>query len=188
MKGKSSLQGRAVYIVDGARTPFLKAKGVGPFSGSDLAVSAGRGLLMRQPFSPSALDEVIIGSAMPGPDEANIARIVALRLGCGDKVPAFTVMRNCASGLQALDNAQKQQVVDAQNVNAVDFPSSIYKGFTLDVIKEPFSPTVNRVKAVAKNPQGIILLQTPLSFTTAPQTLISNIKLIIDLNPNLKAE
>jgi len=105
MKGKSSLQGKAVYIVDGARTPFLKAKGVGPFSGSDLAVAAGRGLLMRQPFSPSALDEVIIGSAMPGPDEANIARIVALRLGCGDKVPAFSVMRNCASGMQALDNA-----------------------------------------------------------------------------------
>ena len=90
--------------------------------------------------------------------------------------------------LQALDNAQKQQVLDAQNVNAVDFPSSVYKGFTLDVVKEPFSPTVDRVKAVAKNPQGIILLQTPLSFTTAPQTLISNIKLIIDLNPNLKAQ
>ena len=90
--------------------------------------------------------------------------------------------------LQALDNAQKQQVLDAQNVNAVDFPSSVYKGFTLDVIKEPFSPTVNRVKAVAKNPQGIVLLQTPLSFTTTPQTLISKIKLIIDLNPNLKAQ
>ena len=90
--------------------------------------------------------------------------------------------------LQALDNAQKQQVVDAQNVNAVDFPSSVYKGFTLDIIKEPFSPTVNRIKAVAKNPQGIILLQTPLSFTTAPQILVSEIKLIIDLNPNLKAQ
>ncbi len=90
--------------------------------------------------------------------------------------------------LQALDNIQKQQVINAQNVNTVDFPSSIYKGFILDIVKEPFSPTVNRVKAVAKNPQGIILLQTPLSFTTAPQTLISNIKLIIDLNPNLKAQ
>lgn len=45
---------------------------------------------------------------MPGPDEANIARVVALRLGCGDKVPAFTVMRNCASGMQALDNAAMQ--------------------------------------------------------------------------------
>jgi len=92
------------------------------------------------------------------------------------------------SSLQALDNAQKQQVLDAQNVNAVDFPSSVYKGFTLDIVKEPFSPTVDRVKAVAKNPQGIVLLQTPLSFTTTPQVLVSEIKLIIDSNPNLKAE
>lgn len=105
MKNKSNLNGRNVYVVDGARTPFLKAKGIGPFTGSDLAVAAGRTLLNRQPFSPKELDEVIIGSAMPGPDEANIARVVALRLGCGDKVPGFTVMRNCASGMQALDNA-----------------------------------------------------------------------------------
>ncbi|KTD63429.1 beta-ketoacyl-CoA thiolase [Legionella santicrucis] len=108
MKQQSNLNGRDVYVVDGNRTPFLKAKGIGPFSGSDLAVAAGITLLNRQPFSPTELDEVIIGSAMPGPDEANIARVIALRLGCGDKVPAFTVMRNCASGMQALDNAAMQ--------------------------------------------------------------------------------
>ena len=94
---------RNVYVVDGARTPFLKAKtGLGPFTGSDLAVNAGRSLLMRQPFEADAFDEVIVGAAMPSADEANIARVVSLRLGCGDKVPAWTVMRNCASGLQAL--------------------------------------------------------------------------------------
>lgn len=108
MKHKSNLSGMAVYVVDGCRTPFLKAKGIGPFTGSDLAVAAGQTLLNRQPFLPSQLDEVIIGSAMPGPDEANIARVVALRLGCGEKVPGFTVMRNCASGMQALDNAAMQ--------------------------------------------------------------------------------
>lgn len=105
---QSNIRGRDVYVVDGSRTPFLKAKNVGPFSGSDLAVEAGLSLLNRQPFSPEQLDEVIIGSAMPDADEANIARVVALRLGCGDKVPAFTVMRNCASGMQALDNAAMQ--------------------------------------------------------------------------------
>ncbi len=108
MKHKSNINGRAVYVVDGSRTPFLKAKGIGPFSGSDLAVAAGTSLLNRQSFSPTDIDEVIIGSAMPGPDEANIARIVALRLGCGNGVPAFTVMRNCASGMQAIDNACMQ--------------------------------------------------------------------------------
>lgn len=98
--------GRRVHVVDGARTPFLKAKtGLGPFTGSDLAVGAGRALLVRQPFEPEAFDEVIVGAAMPSADEANIARVVSLRLGCGEKVPAWTVMRNCASGMQALDSA-----------------------------------------------------------------------------------
>lgn len=99
---------RDVYIVDGERTPFLKAKNKpGPFSASDLAVKAGKQLLERQPFKPEAIDEVIIGCVMPSVDEANIGRVVALRLGCGKSVPAWTVQRNCASGMQALDSAVK---------------------------------------------------------------------------------
>jgi acetyl-CoA C-acetyltransferase len=95
-----------IYIVDGARTPFLKAqKGPGPFAASDLATQSGRALLLRQPFSPEDLDEVILGCAAPSPDETNIGRMVALRMGCGRKVPGWTVMRNCASGMQAIDSA-----------------------------------------------------------------------------------
>lgn len=99
-------EARPVYIVDSIRTPFLKARGKpGTLSASDLAVQAGRELLARQPFAPSDLGEVVLGCVMPNPEEANIARIVALRLGCGDAMPAFTVQRNCASGMQAIDNA-----------------------------------------------------------------------------------
>jgi acetyl-CoA C-acetyltransferase len=95
-----------VYIVDGSRTPFLKARNrPGPFSAGDLAVQAGRALLVRQPFGPTELDEVILGCAGPSPDEVNIGRVAALRMGCGNKVPGWTVMRNCASGMQALDSA-----------------------------------------------------------------------------------
>ena len=95
-----------VYIVDGSRTPFLKAKGKpGDFAAVDLALGCARPLLARQPFSAEQLDEVIVGCMMPGPDEANIARVIALRLGCGKKVPAWTVQRNCASGMQAIDSA-----------------------------------------------------------------------------------
>lgn len=95
-----------VYVVDGARTPFLKARNApGPFAASDLAVQAGRSLLIRQKFAATDLDEVILGCAGPSPDEVNIGRVVALRLGCGNKVPGWTVMRNCASGMQALDSA-----------------------------------------------------------------------------------
>lgn len=97
---------KPVYIVDGCRTPFLKAKGkTGPFPAADLAIAAGRPLMERQNFKPTDLDEVIMGCVMPGPDEANIARVIALRLGCGELIPAWTVQRNCASGMQALDNA-----------------------------------------------------------------------------------
>jgi acetyl-CoA C-acetyltransferase len=60
---------------------------------------------VRQVFAPSELDEVILGCAAPSPDEVNIGRVVALRIGCGLKVPGWTVMRNCASGMQALDSA-----------------------------------------------------------------------------------
>jgi len=98
--------GRPVYIVDGNRTPFLKAQAKpGPFRASDLAVAAGKSLLLRQPFEPTELDEVILGCIIPGPEEVNIARIVALRLGCGKRVPAWTVQRNCGSGMQAIDAA-----------------------------------------------------------------------------------
>jgi acetyl-CoA C-acetyltransferase len=97
---------KTIYVIDGARTPFLKAKNrPGPFSAGDLATQAGRTLLMRQPFSPQDLDEVILGCAAPSVDEVNIGRVVALRMGCGQKVPGWTVMRNCASGMQALDSA-----------------------------------------------------------------------------------
>ena len=97
-----------VYIVDGARTPFLKARtGPGPFSASDLAVRSGQVLLQRQTFAPTELDEVVLGCIGPSPDEVNIGRVVSLRLGCGDKVPAWTVQRNCASGMQAIDSAAR---------------------------------------------------------------------------------
>lgn len=103
----SSLNGgREVFIVDGSRTPFLKAKGKpGPFPAADLAVGCALPLLARQPFEPSDIDEVVVGCVMPNADEANIGRIIALRLGCGKHVPAWTVQRNCASGMQALDCA-----------------------------------------------------------------------------------
>jgi len=97
---------KPVYIVDGARTPFLKSRNrPGPFSASDLATAVGKALLVRQPFAPEELDEVILGCAAPSVDEVNIGRVAALRMGCGEKVPGWTVMRNCASGMQSLDSA-----------------------------------------------------------------------------------
>lgn len=79
--------------------------------------------------------------------------------------------------------------VDIQYTQVQNLPNDkeVYKGFTLEIVKEQYTPTTTRRKAVAKNQSGIILLQTPLSFTTLDQVLISEIKLIIDSN-NLKAD
>ena len=124
---------KPIYVIDGARTPFLKAKNrPGPFSAGDLATQAGRILLTRQKFAPQDLDEVILGCAAPSVDEVNIGRVVALRMGCGQKVPGWTVMRNCASGMQALDSAVnnilagRSQLVLAGGVDALSRAPLLY--------------------------------------------------------------
>jgi acetyl-CoA C-acetyltransferase len=106
-----------IFIVDGARTPFLKSRNrPGPFSASDLATAVGKALLVRQPFAPGELDEVILGCAAPSVDEVNIGRVAALRMGCGEKVPGWTVMRNCASGMQSLDSAMANMLSGRSNL------------------------------------------------------------------------
>lgn len=99
---------RPVYLVDGARTPFLKAQGKpGPFTPVDLAVQCGRPLLARQPFHSRALDLVILGCVNVIQDEMNPARVAALRLGLGAEMVAFTVQINCGSGMQSIDTAYR---------------------------------------------------------------------------------
>ncbi|TIS76211.1 MAG: acetyl-CoA C-acyltransferase, partial [Mesorhizobium sp.] len=71
-------------MVDGARTPFLRARNKpGPFTPADLAVQCGRPLFARQPFSPDEFDTVILGCVNVIADEMNPARVAALRLGMG---------------------------------------------------------------------------------------------------------
>src|SRR6185312_6489459 len=99
---------RPVYIIDGSRTPFLKARtGPGPFTPVDLAVQCGRPLLQRQPFKPQEFDRVILGCVNVIADEMNPARVAALRLGMGEAMPAFTVQINCGSGMQSIDTAYR---------------------------------------------------------------------------------
>src|SRR6266478_216249 len=99
---------RPVFIIDGSRTPFLKARsGPGPFTPVDLAVQCGRPLLARQPFASTAFDQVILGCVNVIADEMNPARVAALRLGMGEKMVAFTVQINCGSGMQSIDTGYR---------------------------------------------------------------------------------
>ena len=77
------------------------------------------------------------------------------------------------------------QIVSDSIDNASNNDGS-YKGFLFKIEEVPFSPTVTRRRAFTLNQSGVSLLQTPLSFTTNNQTLIDELKLIIDRD-NLKA-
>ncbi len=70
-----------------------------------LGALVARETLARSGIAPGLIDEVIIGSVGPPHDQVNIARVVALRAGVPEHVPAFTVARNCASGIEAVTNA-----------------------------------------------------------------------------------
>jgi len=77
--------------------------------------------------------------------------------------------------------------ISAQQIQAnATINQTTYNGFLIEIETVPYTPTVNRYRAVGKNQSGIVLVQTDLSFTLEPQILINELKLIIDKD-NLKA-
>ncbi len=108
---------RRVFIIDGARTPFLRNTGVrGPFSSVDLAVHATKSVLQKTGVPVEDIDQVILGSVMIEPTEVNPARILGVRVGVPIESPAFTVQRNCTSGLDAVDAARKDILLGISDV------------------------------------------------------------------------
>ena len=92
-----------VVIVDGCRTAVGKmGGGLKPLSAYDMACAVLKGVLDRTKIDPSIIDEVIMGQCRQTSDEPNIARVAALKVGIPDTVPAYTVMRQCASGMTAV--------------------------------------------------------------------------------------
>lgn len=99
-------QSDRTVIVGGVRTPQARAGGT--FVREDaghLGASVAREALARTGVRASDLDEVIAGCAGPPHDQANVGRVIALRAGVPERVPARTVARNCASGMEALTSA-----------------------------------------------------------------------------------
>src|ERR1700704_2402654 len=149
---------RPVFIIDGSRTPFLKARsGPGPFTPVDLAVQCGRPLLARQPFAPTAFDQVILGCVNVIADEMNPARVAALRLGMGEAMTAFTVQINCGSGMQSIDTAYRtiregsSDLILAGGAEALSQAPLIYRKSAVDWYARLFSARDlwSRLKAFA---------------------------------------
>jgi 3-oxoadipyl-CoA thiolase len=93
------------YLVDATRTPFGRYGGaLGGVRCDDLAALPLIALRQRHPaLDWAALDEVILGCAnQAGEDNRNVARMATLLSGLPESVPAVTVNRLCASGLEAI--------------------------------------------------------------------------------------
>ncbi|MEO8631575.1 MAG: acetyl-CoA C-acyltransferase [Betaproteobacteria bacterium] len=94
------------YIVSATRTPVGRAPR-GMFRNTrpdDLLVHVLKRVLAQTPsVDPGAVEDVIIGCAMPeGEQGMNVARVALLLAGMPDRVPGLTINRFCSSGLQAV--------------------------------------------------------------------------------------
>ncbi len=95
-----------IAIVAGFRSPMGKAGGVlKNVKAHDLGARIVKEVLIRSKVDPKQIDEVIIGNVAQPAEAANIARVIALKAGIPESVPAFTVHRNCASGMEAMTTA-----------------------------------------------------------------------------------
>ncbi|MEO6711510.1 MAG: acetyl-CoA C-acyltransferase, partial [Planctomycetota bacterium] len=93
-------------IAAGLRLPQMKAGGVfKQENAGHLGAVAARELLLRTGIPADSIDEVIVGCVGPPQDQANVGRVLALRAGVPDSVPARTIGRNCASGMDAVTSA-----------------------------------------------------------------------------------
>ena len=100
-----------IYIVDGVRTPFAKAgTTLAECDVVDLGKTALSLLVARTGIDASKIEEVIIGCVSQPADSANVGRVVALRAGIPESVPAITVHRNCASGFEAVTQAAEKML------------------------------------------------------------------------------
>jgi len=142
---------RGVVVVAGARTPFVKA---GTLLARTSAVELGR-IAVREAIEqadvdPAELDEVIVGNIAGPADSANIARVISLMAKVPRAVPAFTVNRNCASGLESIVEA-------AYRIRAGD-ADLIVAGAVESMSQIPllFSPEAQRIWARLARAKGAL--------------------------------
>lgn len=95
-----------IAVIDGIRTPFAKAGGALRYiPADDLAAIAVRELMYRLPISHESIDEVIVGNVVSPIGSQNIARVIALKAGFPNSTIAYSVHRNCASGMESISSA-----------------------------------------------------------------------------------
>lgn len=97
---------KRIAIISGYRSAMGKAGGVFKnITAHDLGAKVAKEVLIRSNIDSNLIDEVIIGNVAQPSEAANIARVIALKAGISQDVPAFSVHRNCASGMESITSA-----------------------------------------------------------------------------------
>ena len=95
-----------IAIIDGLRSPIAKAYGkLKDVEADTLGAVIAKELVLRIGIDYKNYDEVIIGNVAQPAHASNISRVMAIRAGFPDTTPAYTVHRNCASGMESVSNA-----------------------------------------------------------------------------------
>ena len=109
-----------LVIVDGVRTPFARmGTELARLGADELGRIAVNALLTRTGIDPNLIDEVIFGCVGQPAEAANVGRVIALRAGIPQHVPAITVHRNCASGCEAITQAYEKMTAGRGSIFVV---------------------------------------------------------------------
>lgn len=100
--------GRRVAIVEGLRTPFVKAgTSFRNLSTLDLGAIVTNELLLRSDLDRDQVDQVVFGAVVADVGAPNIAREIVMRCNMPASVDAYSVSRACATSTQAIVNAAR---------------------------------------------------------------------------------
>ena len=105
-----------IVLAAGIRTPFGDfGKSLRDVPLTDLAAHAAKASISRSGLQPTDIDHVVFGSTLfPDRDTLFSRRVVGIKAGLPEEVPALNVTRACGTGLQALISAS-QQIKEGQS-------------------------------------------------------------------------
>jgi acetyl-CoA acetyltransferase family protein len=178
-----------LVVVAGVRTPFARmGSDLAGVAADELGRTAVNSLLIRTGIDPRLIDEVIIGCVVQPVEASNVARVIALRAGVPEPVPAVTVNRNCASGFEALTQAHDRMRAGRGSIFVVGgvesmsqapllFPATAAKKFT----------ALSRSKSLGQKLKALAAFR-PADFKPRPSLLLGLTDPVCGLNMGETAE
>ncbi len=150
-----------VVIIDGLRTPYAKAgTALKDVPADELGAAVVKEIVARTGINVEHIDEVIVGNAGMPAEAANIGRVIALRAGIPERIPAYSVQRNCASGMQAVASAYTQiisgmsEIVIAAGVESM----SNFGFYTTKKLRDAFT-AIARSKSIGAKAAAVLALR-----------------------------